>query len=304
MDSDGGYNAKDGEDGLPVDQSTAGHSGHSSVSEEEAGRREEERGRVEAEKRKTAKAAADKKKADKAASDKAEAERKKAEKAASDKKKADRAKAKEMESVKRQLAALQKKLDGNRVDENEEVTSPARDSRGRGRDRRQSSVDLEEHELRRDKRLRTEWSDRRHRHYSESPLRREAMSPYTALGEEGRPKNKTREQINRLGVESCLALKGWEMEQAAKEATSLARPGKKVMEYSKPRKAVEVASMLEAEADNGSTRLSAARFLRPPESPTSWWSEIPMGWDEGEGQHWSEYNGTTESMPSGMILEI
>ena len=302
MDKAGDDRDKDKDDSVILEPSTAGHSRGGSTSDEEARRREADRDRAEEEKRK---AEAERRKADKAEAERkrkadlAEAEKRKAEKAAADKMKADKANAKEMESVRRQLADLQRKLDGNRVDAAENTTSPARDNRGRGRDRRQSSIDMEEFELRREKRTRRDWDDRdrRRRYYSDS--REEAMSPYSALGEEGRPKNKTREQINRLGVEPCIALKNWEMEKAAKEATALARPGKRIMEYSKPRKAVEVEAMVEEEADNGTTRLSAARFLRPPESPTSWWEKIPLGWDEGEGQHWSEYNGTRDSMPAG-----
>ena len=62
-----------------------------------------------------------------------------------------------------------------------------------------------------------------------------------------------------------------------------------------PRKEEEVAAIV----DNGVDRLSAGRFLRPPQSATSMWSRIPKEYDPGEAQHWGEYTGTAESMPAG-----
>ena len=160
-----------------------------------------------------------------------------------------------------------------------------------------SSTDYEERQYR-DDRYRSE-RDRRERFRSESPRTGRRQSPYTMLGVEGRPSGMSRERINGLGVDACLSMKGWQREDEARRTTELGRPGKRVLETSKPRAKVEVEAMLEEEADNGSTRLSAARWLRPPESATEWWKDVPLGWDEGEGQHWSEYNGTRDSMPSG-----
>ena len=259
---------------------------------EEADRARTEKAKSDREKKKEDRVRAEKEKADREKREKAE--RDKAERARVEKEKDDSA----MSEIKRKLAELQAKLDGNRLDARKtpprSVSPPAR---VRTRQERMSSTDYEEQQYRED-RYRSE-RDRRGRFRSESPRRGRGQSPYTMLGVEGRPSGMSRERINGLGVDACLSMKGWQREDEARRATELGRPGKRVLEVSKPRAAVEVKAMLEDEADNGSTRLSAARWLRPPESATDWWRDVPLGWDEGEGQHWSEYSGTRDSMPSG-----
>ena len=68
-----------------------------------------------------------------------------------------------------------------------------------------------------------------------------------------------------------------------------------MVEISVPRKPEEVTAM----TDDGVDSLSAARWLRPPQSATSWWDRVPKDWSPGETQHWAEYTGTSESMPAG-----
>ena len=263
--------------------------------EEEANRAKAEKARLEkerADKKREDKARAEKEKADKADKARAEKEKARMEKARAEKTKNSNA----MSDIKRRLAELQAKLDGNRL----AAASPPRSTspvRTRTRQDRMSSKDFEEEEYR-DNRYRSE-RDRRERFRSESPRNRRALSPYTVLGVEGRPAGMSRERINALGVENAIHMKGWQREDESRKAAELGRPGKRILETSKPRPLVEVKAMMGEEADNGSTRLSAARFLRPPESATSWWKKVPMGWEEGEGQHWSDYNGTRDSMPSG-----
>ena len=265
--------------------------------EEEARRDRARKEKEEADRARADKARLDKEKADKKKEDKARAEREKAER--EKKEKADREKVeKERREIKRKLEELQAKLDGNRLDARKtppRAVSPP--GRVRSRQERMSSTDYEERQYR-EERYRSE-RNRRERFRSESPRRGRGMSPYTTLGVEGRPAGMSRERINAMGIDAAMRMKGWQREDETRRTTELGRPGKRVLETSKPRAAVEVQAMLEDESDNGTTRLSAARWLRPPESATDWWQDVPLGWDEGEGQHWSEYTGTRDSMPSG-----
>ena len=195
----------------------------------------------------------------------------------------------ESEAVRKKIAELQSKLDGNRVAPGTARTQqkePDIDQRGRIRTR--SSTGQADNEYRETRRR------GRDRRRSLSPYGRSPpMSPWSCLGEEGRPANKTRQQINAMGVDACLRLKGWEREEEQRREAQLARPGRRVVEESKPRAAVEVPACV----DDGTGQLSAGRFLRPPTSPTSWWKQVPKSWPPGEAQQWARYNGTQDSMP-------
>ena len=62
---------------------------------------------------------------------------------------------------------------------------------------------------------------------SHSPRRRSPpMSPWSCLGPEGRPSNKTRQQINCMGIDAALRMKEWERNEAQLRDAQLGRPGK------------------------------------------------------------------------------
>ena len=126
--------------------------------------------------------------------------------------------ASEAEGLRKRLLDMQKKLQAGRVQPVVQATDKGSGGK-RDRHRRSSSVDGEEREYRNERRGK---EAERRRGRSESP----PMSPYSALGPEGRPAGRTREQINRMGVDAALKLKGWEREEDKERKTLLARPGR------------------------------------------------------------------------------
>ena len=114
------------------------------------------------------------------------------------------------DEVRKKIAALQQKLDGNRVPPG--AATPQR--RGQDKDTRvraRSSTGQADEEYRDGRRLgqARQRNDRGSQTRSLSPTARTApMSPWSCLGEEGRPSNKTRQQINAMGVDAALRMKG------------------------------------------------------------------------------------------------
>ena len=114
------------------------------------------------------------------------------------------------DEVRKKIAALQQKLDGNRVPPG--TATPQH--RGRDRETRvraRSSTGQADEEYRDGRRqdLARRRNERESQTRSLSPTARTApMSPWSCLGEEGRPSNKTRQQINAMGVDAALRMKG------------------------------------------------------------------------------------------------
>ena len=132
------------------------------------------------------------------------------------------------EAIRRQMARLQDRLNGNRLDPAPTPrTPPARDDHRKKSRRRMSTVDLEDVQYRTDRRdrERDRMNRRGSRARSESPEREAPMSPWSAIGEIGRPRNYTRAQVNRIGVGAALELKNWEREADRQRELQLAKPG-------------------------------------------------------------------------------
>ena len=132
------------------------------------------------------------------------------------------------EAVRRQIERLQERLNGNRLDPVPPRTPTDREVPPRDdRRRRLSTVDLEGDQWRHERRERERqrMNRRGSRSKSESPEREAPMSPWSAIGEIGRPRDYTRAQINRIGVGAALEIKNWEREADRQRDAQLARPG-------------------------------------------------------------------------------
>ena len=114
------------------------------------------------------------------------------------------------DEVRKKIADLQDKLNGNRMPPG--VATPQH--KGRDKDKRvraRSSTGQAEEEYRDGRRSDTarRRNERESLTRSLSPTVRTApMSPWSCLGEEGRPSNKTRQQINAMGVDAALRMRG------------------------------------------------------------------------------------------------
>ena len=204
-----------------------------------------------------------------------------------------------------QLKRMEDRLRNNRIPEDSgrrRETGGEREGGGRGGQRvqgrrRRSTVDLEEEYYHRS---RKEKEDRRRRERGSTgrSLSPREMSPNSALGAAGRPSGYDREQINRMGVQAALQLKGWEREMQKEREALIAKPGRKVVDETKPRTVEEVKGAM----DDGDKSLSEGRFLRPPKDNEKMWERIPRAYEGTEGQNWAKYSGTAESMPSSTFL--
>ena len=114
------------------------------------------------------------------------------------------------------------------------------------------------------------------------------MNPWSALGKTGRPDGYSRAQVNAMGVAPALQITGWQREEDRHREAIIAKPGRKVLEITKPRAVTHVETCY----DDGIKELSEGRFLRPPQSATDFWSRVPLDYPVGERQHWREYTGT------------